>query len=113
MNHRGSVVAGFQVGDRANYQSSLEHHAPRAPNRPPALTAEPSLVLCFSHGGLGKTQRRRIPAEGLLLGRDALVFDAPFRDPKLAPRTPRFASSPVVVRWSVTSGAPRGRGSMA
>jgi hypothetical protein len=36
---------------------------------------EPTLVLTFSGRGNGGTQRCRIPRDGLLLGRDAVVFD--------------------------------------
>src|SRR5256885_8224005 len=47
---------------------------------------EPTLVLMFSGHGNGGTQRRRIPREGLLLGRDAAVFDDAFEDPRMSVR---------------------------
>src|ERR1700694_3713661 len=47
---------------------------------------EPMLVLTFSGHGNGGTQRRRIPREGLLLGRDAEVFDEAFDDPRMSAR---------------------------
>jgi DNA-binding NtrC family response regulator len=47
---------------------------------------EPTLVLMFSGRGNGGTQRRRIPREGLLLGRDAPVFDDAFEDSRMSVR---------------------------
>jgi DNA-binding NtrC family response regulator len=45
-----------------------------------------ALVLPFPHPGHGPSQSRTIPREGILLGRGAVVFDAPFGDPAMAPR---------------------------
>ena len=47
---------------------------------------EPTLVLTFSGHGNGGTQRRSIPREGLLLGRDAVVFDEAFDDSRMSAR---------------------------
>src|SRR3954470_2246660 len=47
---------------------------------------EPTLVLTFSGRGNGGTQRCRIPRAGLLLGRDAVVFDEPFADSRMSAR---------------------------
>ncbi|MFL5411696.1 MAG: sigma 54-interacting transcriptional regulator [Myxococcales bacterium] len=47
---------------------------------------EPTLVLTFSGRGNGGTQRCRVPRVGLLLGRDAVVFDEPFHDARMSPR---------------------------
>ncbi|TMA30124.1 MAG: sigma-54-dependent Fis family transcriptional regulator [Deltaproteobacteria bacterium] len=47
---------------------------------------EPTLVLTFSGHGNGGTQRRRIPREGLLLGRDEVVFDNAFDDSRMSVR---------------------------
>src|SRR5947207_15759642 len=47
---------------------------------------EPTLVLTFSGRGNGGTQRRRIPREGLLLGREQVVFDDAFADSRMASR---------------------------
>src|SRR6059058_4833430 len=47
---------------------------------------EPTLVLTFAGRGNGGTQRCRIPPVGLLLGRNALVFDEPFDDSRMSAR---------------------------
>lgn len=47
---------------------------------------EPSLMLSFAQGGYGRTQRRIIPPEGLLLGREARIFDELFDDPRMSLR---------------------------
>src|SRR5437879_5878860 len=47
---------------------------------------EPTLVLTFSGRGNGGTQRRRIPREGILLGREAVVFDDAFDDARMSIR---------------------------
>ena len=47
---------------------------------------EPTLVLTFSGHGNGGTQRRCIPREGLLLGRDEVVFDNAFDDSRMSVR---------------------------
>ncbi|MFL5362151.1 MAG: hypothetical protein ACJ78U_14420, partial [Myxococcales bacterium] len=47
---------------------------------------EPMLVLTFSGRGNGGTQRCLIPRVGLLLGRDAVVFDEPFDDSRMSTR---------------------------
>ena len=61
---------------------------------------EPTLVLVFCGPGNGGTQRRRIPREGLLLGRDATVFDEPFADPRMSIRHAevRFEKGRVLLR---------------
>src|SRR5256885_8346945 len=59
----------------------------KRPSAPMDGTAiEPTLVLTFSGRGNGGTQRCRIPREGLLLGRDAVVFDEPFADSRMSSR---------------------------
>jgi DNA-binding NtrC family response regulator len=70
--------------DRPSRQSPARYH-----NRPPVQPAEPTLVLCFSRGGQARAQRRGIPPEGHVLGRDALVFDEAFRDPCMSVRHAR------------------------
>jgi hypothetical protein len=52
----------------------------------PASGAPPqrALVLAFPHDGYRSTQRRTIPRCGVLLGRGASVFDAPFDDPGMS-----------------------------
>jgi DNA-binding NtrC family response regulator len=52
----------------------------------PDLRLEPTLVLSFVHQGQCATQRRRIPADGLLLGRGEVVFDDVFDDPRMLSR---------------------------
>src|SRR3954469_20253889 len=47
---------------------------------------EPALVLTFSGRGNGGTQRRRLPRDGVLLGRNEKVFDDVFADPQMAER---------------------------
>lgn len=61
---------------------------------------EPTLVLSFAQGGYGRTQRRRIPPEGLLLGREALVFEDAFDDPRMSLRHAevRIEGDQVMVR---------------
>jgi DNA-binding NtrC family response regulator len=49
-------------------------------------TVEPALVLTFAGHGNGGTQRRRIPSAGLLIGRDEVVFDDVFDDPRMSAR---------------------------
>ncbi|MBA2321065.1 MAG: sigma 54-interacting transcriptional regulator [Deltaproteobacteria bacterium] len=57
------------------------------PNFPPTnVTTLPVLVLCFAQGGRTAPQRRKIPREGLLLGRGVSVFDDAFRDAHMAAR---------------------------
>src|SRR5207237_9533283 len=61
---------------------------------------EPTLVLTFSGRGNGGTQRCRIPRNGLLLGRDAVVFDEPFADSRMSSRHAqvRIEAGRVLVR---------------
>jgi DNA-binding NtrC family response regulator len=47
---------------------------------------EPTLVLTFAGHGNDGTQRRRIPRDGLLLGRDAVVFEDAFDDARMSAR---------------------------
>jgi DNA-binding NtrC family response regulator len=54
-------------------------------NGAPSRRAEPALVLCFADGQ-GKTERCRIPTDGLLIGRGETVFSEAFRDPRMSPR---------------------------
>jgi transcriptional regulator of acetoin/glycerol metabolism len=51
-----------------------------------AAEGEPTLVLCFAHGGRGPVQLRPIPRQGLVIGRSEAVFDTPFRDPEMSAR---------------------------
>src|SRR5437879_13683050 len=50
------------------------------------IAIEPTLVLTFFGHGNGGTQRRRIPREGILLGREAVVFEDAFNDPRMSER---------------------------
>jgi DNA-binding NtrC family response regulator len=61
---------------------------------------EPTLVLTFSGHGNGGTQRRKIPREGLLLGREAVVFDDAFDDARMSLRHAevRLEAGRVLVR---------------
>src|SRR3954468_19405784 len=71
---------------------------------------EPMLVLTFSGRGNGGTQRCRVPRVGLLLGRDAVVFDEPFHDSRMSPRHAEAASRGVGSSSAIW-GARRGRAS--
>lgn len=53
---------------------------------------EPTLVLAFRAGQPGLAQRRRIPREGILLGRGATAFGDPLDDERMAARH-------ALVRW--------------
>jgi DNA-binding NtrC family response regulator len=53
---------------------------------PESAGARPALVLAFSGSAGGGGQPRQIPRGGLVLGRDAAVFDDAFRDPRMAAR---------------------------
>ncbi|MEQ1504595.1 MAG: sigma 54-interacting transcriptional regulator [Myxococcota bacterium] len=59
----------------------------------------PVLVRCFDRG-LPRIQRRAIGVDGLVLGRDAVVFDEPLRDARLAGRHARLErlGSEVAIR---------------
>src|SRR5947209_16723101 len=60
---------------------------PNTQSAPPdGVVLEPTLVLTFSGRGNGGTQRRRIPRNGLLFGRDEVVFEDPFEDRRMSPR---------------------------
>ena len=61
---------------------------------------EPTLVLTFSGRGNGGTQRCRIPRDGLLLGRDAVVFEEAFDDSRMSARHAqlRIEAGRVLVR---------------
>jgi DNA-binding NtrC family response regulator len=61
----------------------------RPDERTPVNPVEPALFLCLTAGGKARRQHRRIPREGLLLGRDELVYDRLFRDPRMAARHAR------------------------
>jgi DNA-binding NtrC family response regulator len=67
---------------------------------PAPVVLERTLVLAFPHDGRRSTQRRVIPRGGVLLGRGAPVFDAPFDDPRMsAPHAEvRLESGKAVVR---------------
>ena len=43
-------------------------------------------MLSFAQGGYGRSQRRAIPPEGLLLGRDAQIFEDQFDDSRMSLR---------------------------
>jgi DNA-binding NtrC family response regulator len=53
---------------------------------PDGGAVEPTLVLTFSGRGNGGTQRCRVPRQGLLLGREAVVFEEAFEDPRMSVR---------------------------
>src|SRR3989304_4706337 len=59
-----------------------------------------ALVLAFPHDGHRSTQSRTIPRGGVLLGRGASVFDAPFDDPGMSIQhaDTRFEKGAAVVR---------------
>jgi len=61
---------------------------------------EPTIVLTFADHTNGGTQRRRIPREGFLLGRDQVVFDDAFEDPRMSERHAelRIEAGRVLVR---------------
>jgi len=63
-----------------------EAATPRASVPMDGTAVEPMLVLTFAGRGNGGTQRCRIPRAGLLLGRDAVVFDHPFDDSRMSAR---------------------------
>jgi DNA-binding NtrC family response regulator len=60
--------------------------SPNAEITSPAAQAplQRALVLAFPHGGHRSTQSRPIPRGGVLLGRGASLFDAPFDDPAMS-----------------------------
>ena len=77
----------------------MQRRAEIATPAPDALLHR-ALLLAFPHDGHRSTQSRRIPRDGLLLGRGASVFDAPFDDPQMSPEHAeiRFESGKAVVR---------------
>jgi hypothetical protein len=61
----------------------------RPDDRTTVNPVEPALFLCLVAGGKARRQHRRIPHQGLFLGRDELVYDRPFRDPRMSARHAR------------------------
>jgi DNA-binding NtrC family response regulator len=61
---------------------------------------EPTLVLAFSRQGSGGMQRCHVPRGGILLGRDEVVFDHAFDDPRMSARHAevRLEAGRVLVR---------------
>ena len=90
----------------ATSEEPVRHPPVRGGGRPGTQPGAPTLALCFAHGP-GRTHRRQIPTSGLILGRNAQVFDEPFRDPRIsashAPLAQPFASpSSLMTRRSET-----------
>jgi DNA-binding NtrC family response regulator len=72
-------------GQRATRQGTARNH-----KRPAVQSVEPTLALCFTRGGLARTQYRRLGAEGLLIGREQFPFGEAFRDPRMSVRHARI-----------------------